>query len=599
MSVNLTLLSGAKQATKQGAKQESAAVKHSKASGDVTMFANALKDASSKDWQFQTIEIDNHSNHTKSNHTKSNHTKSKEQNLNHSNANYKDSSVKLDNRREATGNKSDSRNFDSKRDVNNNFMSNGNNKTSNANGDIYRNSEESSVYDEAKDLFDKESLDSDLKNETPLAVAVFSNHVAIDDTEKSGDSEDAEKLSEEIAEESNDAFSKSNFVSNSDSENSVYNLDDQTTEKNTISTVAGSKELGAGENEMITAPEESNELFNSSSIESSSNESLDSVFEDGFNRVASNETKDIEKKGVSSSSESNLQITSRQNMIQEAQVGLDSSMESQMPVMINAGMNDSNRPRLERANLKEEVAIEELAIVESIKVETISSDSDLGSQIFSGLDNDSESFSGQSESRGEGPKYTEEFLGQEFISGQEIKNSSNSLDLDHNSNLSSLGQKIQSLEIQSLDLQNDNINELGDKKTIQSVAKQIQGAVQNLNSVNAKRITLSLTPESLGRVEIEVNVKAGQINSIEIKAAKPETLQLLETNAKILQETLKEVASSNDASFGFSFLGKGSDGSSNEKREAKEPAQLFSLLGENISKDEVIGVPRTLSGFSS
>ena len=134
-------------------------------------------------------------------------------------------------------------------------------------------------------------------------------------------------------------------------------------------------------------------------------------------------------------------------------------------------------------------------------------------------------------------------------------------------------------------------------KEMHSVSNQIKTAVQKLNDGIAKSITITLTPESLGRVEIEVNVKAGNISTIEIKASRPETLQLLETNAKILQETLKEVSAGNNASLGFGFLGKGNDGN-NQKQEAQAPSQEFSLLTPN-SAETRHSEQRTLSGFSS
>ena len=130
---------------------------------------------------------------------------------------------------------------------------------------------------------------------------------------------------------------------------------------------------------------------------------------------------------------------------------------------------------------------------------------------------------------------------------------------------------------------------------IRSISDQIKTAAQNLSAVNGKRITITLTPESLGRVEIEVHVQAGRISAIEIKASKLETLQLLETNAKMLQETLKQVSSGNEANLGFGFLDKGNDGS-NQKQEATAPTQEFSLLKSNAIDDVA---KRTLSDFSN
>lgn len=105
---------------------------------------------------------------------------------------------------------------------------------------------------------------------------------------------------------------------------------------------------------------------------------------------------------------------------------------------------------------------------------------------------------------------------------------------------------------------------------IRSVSNQIKTAVENINNVNGKKITINLTPASLGRVEIEVTTQAGKVTSIKIEAAKPETLVMLEKHSQMLQEALKEVTGGNDSSLSFN-LKDGNNGGNEQQKSSKNP----------------------------
>ena len=116
-----------------------------------------------------------------------------------------------------------------------------------------------------------------------------------------------------------------------------------------------------------------------------------------------------------------------------------------------------------------------------------------------------------------------------------------------------------------------------------SISNQIQSAVKSLSAVNGKSITITLTPESLGRIEVELTLKAGQISTIEIKAAKPETVAILEKNSQMLQDALKEVTGGNDASLSFN-LKEGNHGSSQQENAKHVNVPVFDL--DNIEQSE-------------
>ena len=135
-----------------------------------------------------------------------------------------------------------------------------------------------------------------------------------------------------------------------------------------------------------------------------------------------------------------------------------------------------------------------------------------------------------------------------------------------------------------------------------SIASQIKNAAQTLNvsELGAKSITITLDPGSLGRVEIELHMKDGNIHTIEIKAATRATLELLEKNAHILQDTLnklEKVSDGNNANLSFS-LGKGNDGN-NQKQEAQKPTQEFSFSDLKSDSKNIDVELRTLSDYSS
>lgn len=108
-----------------------------------------------------------------------------------------------------------------------------------------------------------------------------------------------------------------------------------------------------------------------------------------------------------------------------------------------------------------------------------------------------------------------------------------------------------------------------------SVSKQIKDAVNNINHINGKKITISLTPESLGKVEIELSIKGSNITHVKIEAIKPETVILLEKYAENIQKALKEVDSTSEASLSFN-LKEGSD----SEYKAPQQSKMNLLLAE-------------------
>jgi len=131
---------------------------------------------------------------------------------------------------------------------------------------------------------------------------------------------------------------------------------------------------------------------------------------------------------------------------------------------------------------------------------------------------------------------------------------------------------------------------------ITSISNQLKAAVQNIGAVNGKRITITLAPESLGRIEVELTVKAGNITAIEIKAVKPETLHILEKNAQMLHDTLKEVTSGNDASLSFNLKEGNHEGGQQQKNAHQTSnAPLFDINNTNPEDEGDTTTPRSLT----
>ena len=125
-----------------------------------------------------------------------------------------------------------------------------------------------------------------------------------------------------------------------------------------------------------------------------------------------------------------------------------------------------------------------------------------------------------------------------------------------------------------------------------SISNQLKSAVQNIGAVNGKRITITLAPESLGRVEVELTIKAGNITAIEIKTVKPETLHMLEKNSQMLHDALKEVTSGSDASLSFNLKEGNHDGSQQQQNAKQANIPLFDI--NNIEQnDDVKVTPRS------
>ena len=128
-----------------------------------------------------------------------------------------------------------------------------------------------------------------------------------------------------------------------------------------------------------------------------------------------------------------------------------------------------------------------------------------------------------------------------------------------------------------------------------SISNQLKSAVQKIDAVNGKRITITLTPESLGRVEVELTTnKAGHITAIEIKAVKPETLSMLEKNSQLLQDALKEVTPGNDASLSFNLKEGSHEGNQQQEntKQANNNVPMFDI--NNTILDDETSAPRSM-----
>lgn len=260
------------------------------------------------------------------------------------------------------------------------------------------------------------------------------------------------------------------------------------------------------------------------------------------------------------------------NDVQKQPMNAEVAPENMQQVAANSIEAQANNARSNKVEFTREQA-RELSIVESVKVETASSSENSNPEMSMGFGNEDNN-----------PLKT--------TKTGEVLQDFKPIDHADTSSTAKL-------------LNNTSINAemiIEQPEDMQSISNQIKTAAHTLSTstVNAKSISIALTPEALGRIEIELHMKDGHINTIEIKATRPETLQILEKNAHILQDALnklEKVSDGNNANLSFS-LNKGNDGN-NPKQEAQKPSQEFSFLNLKPESDNSKATLRTLSDYSS
>lgn len=110
----------------------------------------------------------------------------------------------------------------------------------------------------------------------------------------------------------------------------------------------------------------------------------------------------------------------------------------------------------------------------------------------------------------------------------------------------------------------------------QQVAVQFSQALAN----GADRITIQLHPQSLGRVEVEIELtKDGRLTAIFI-AERPETLEMLQRDSRALERALNEAGVRTDADgFSFSLRGEGRQAQQSDNSPGGSGGGEFDAIG--------------------
>ena len=162
---------------------------------------------------------------------------------------------------------------------------------------------------------------------------------------------------------------------------------------------------------------------------------------------------------------------------------------------------------------------------------------------------------------------------------QSSRSEQNTVDADNfSSNLrvehfSSKNSSLQFVESNS----HENAEQLRNNSTrpLDQITMKLQ---ENLRSGNSKMM-LSLTPENLGKVEIELSITENKIAKISVTAIKQDTLSMIIKDSTILEEAVKEIIKS-DIEMEFSLKQENND-NGNESNQGNNSENSFSDSGEN------------------
>jgi hypothetical protein len=90
------------------------------------------------------------------------------------------------------------------------------------------------------------------------------------------------------------------------------------------------------------------------------------------------------------------------------------------------------------------------------------------------------------------------------------------------------------------------------------VSEQVSLTIHKAISTGTERMQVVLRPETLGRVDIHVEIQSQTIREVKIFASK-ETLEFLVKDSQILEQAIKEISKGSDVQLSFNMRGEGND----------------------------------------
>lgn len=131
------------------------------------------------------------------------------------------------------------------------------------------------------------------------------------------------------------------------------------------------------------------------------------------------------------------------------------------------------------------------------------------------------------------------------------------------------------------------------REMMQTPAEQISISVREAIASGKQTMTISLTPENLGAVEIKLDISNGTVKDIRITAHKMETLDAIIKDSVILEQTVREILKSEaDLSFSYrhddSNSGGFAQGKDSEKASSHYEKTYIAVSNNTISRRENI-----------
>lgn len=131
-----------------------------------------------------------------------------------------------------------------------------------------------------------------------------------------------------------------------------------------------------------------------------------------------------------------------------------------------------------------------------------------------------------------------------------------------------------------------NQTQTSNYKTMEAVKTQLQDSITYMNQNNRKQVVLKLTPEHLGKLEINISM-IKKSTKVEIKVQKHETLELLNNNQTSLKNLFSEIKkTSNEISFSFDKNTNSESESNNNKQKRKKYQEIEEKF--NYSENKTI-----------
>jgi flagellar hook-length control protein FliK len=133
----------------------------------------------------------------------------------------------------------------------------------------------------------------------------------------------------------------------------------------------------------------------------------------------------------------------------------------------------------------------------------------------------------------------------------------------------------------------------------QSPAEQVAVQIQRAAAGGADRINIQLQPEELGRVEIRLEIGDDQRTRAAVLVDRPETLDLLQRDARALERALNQAGLKTDGgSLSFNLRGDGHGGAQHQGG-GRADGQAGSQAGPGDLPGDALDIPTSTASYTA